>query len=135
MSETGLGRSLVRQAAGARNTQSLGGNAEARPKTAVVHNKERLRLARENFSQGKLRSETTYWPREHSLSALRELPGPGPGSVGPSEGPKEAGTGHSQMELLWRVLAEGVSAPSARKLTVKREFGASFRSKRTKPRE
>ena len=50
-----------------------------------------------------------------SLSALRALPGPGPGSVGPSERPKVTGTGHSQMELLCRVLAEGVSAPSARK--------------------
>ena len=88
-----------------------------------------------NFSQVKLRSETAYWPRGHSLSALRALPGPGRVSVGPSEGPKVGGTGHSQMELLCRVLALDESAPSARKFKKLRKFWKISRWNCTKPRE
>ena len=45
---------------------------------------------------------------------MRAFPLPGPASVWPSEEPNGCGTGHCEMELLCRVLAEGVSAPSAR---------------------
>ena len=56
-----------------------------------------------------------YWPKEHSPSAFKPLPRPGRASKQTLEGRKACATGHSQMELLCRVLAEGVSAPSARK--------------------
>ena len=115
LTETVLGRRLLLRAGGVRNTQSLRASPAASPKRLCSRTENGSVLWSEQFWRPKQRSETAYWPRGHSLSALRALPGPGRVSVGPSEGPKVGGTGHSRMELLWRVLAEGESAPSARK--------------------
>ena len=68
----------------------------------------------EQFWEAKLGPETAYWPRVPSPSALRAFPRPWTASVWASERPKAGGTGHCEMELLCRVLAEGESAPSAR---------------------
>ena len=80
----------------------------------------------ETFWEAKLRLETAYWPRGPSLSAVVAVLRPGTASVRASERPKGSGTGHSQMELLCRVLALGVSAPSARKLRKFRKFWEIF---------
>ena len=53
---------------------------------------------------------------------------------------QESGTGHSRLSLLWRVLAEGVSAPSARKfwssvnLEMDPDQNTQMRSKRDRDR-
>ena len=53
MTKTGLAGWLLRHATGARNTQSLGGNARRVPKTAVVQDKERLRSVVRKIFSGK----------------------------------------------------------------------------------
>ena len=112
-----------------RGIRSLSGES-LRPSPKRLWSRAKNGSARcsKTFWRAKLRSETAYRPRGHSLSALRSLPGPARGPVGPSEGAKVRGTGHSRMELLCPVLAEGVSAPSARKYA-ETEIWSKFHTK------
>ena len=81
---------------------------------AVVQDRERVGLVLRNI----LGSKTPVGYGLLAEGAKPEWVGgasePGTASVRASERPQVGGTGHSQMELLWRVLAEGESAPSAR---------------------
>ena len=98
-----------------REIRSLaGGSPVASPKRLWSTTESASVQCSEQFWGAKFGSVLAYWPKEHSPSAFKPLPRPGRASKQTLEGRKACATGHSQMELLCRVLAEGVSAPSAR---------------------
>ena len=116
MTKTELGRlPAAPQQPGARNTQSLGESPGASPKRLWSRAESGSVWWSEQFWGAKFGSVVSYWPKVPSPSAFKPPPRPGRASKQTLEGRKACATGHSQMELLCRVLAEGVSAPSARK--------------------